>query len=146
MEHFGYYQLLMDELLNNIEFWRIIVNILKADNYQDIIISRDIFLQLIKSNDFSDDLCSLITMIYGVSIEDEDCINVAKYISEICETNGLIMRIENIDDEIKIYHRFNEMNIINLANDTIIRTLEISGNHFMIKKSGKVTMLSRKTK
>lgn len=143
MNHFGYNQLMMDEILNNIKFWRKIVHILKADNYQDIIISRDIFIQLFKSHDFSDDLCSLITMIYSVSIEDAECHDITKYISEICETNGLIIRIEYHDDEIKIYHRFNEMDIINLVNDTITRTLEISGHHFMIKKSGKVTMLSR---
>jgi hypothetical protein len=143
MDHFGYNQLMMDEILNNIKFWRKIINILKADNYQDIIISRDIFLQLFKSHDFSDDLCSLITMIYSVSVEDAECYDITKYISEICETNGLIIRIEHNDNEIKIYHRFNEMEIINLVNDTIIRTLEISGHHFMIKKSGKVTMLSR---
>jgi hypothetical protein len=142
MDHFGYNQVMIDEILNNIKFWRKIVFILKVDNYQDIIISRDIFLQLFKSHDFSDELCSLITMVYGVSIEDADYHDITKYISEICETNGLIIRIEQNENEIKIYHRFNEMEIINLVNDTITRTLEISGHHLMLKKSGKVTMLS----
>lgn len=142
MDHFGYNQVMIDEILNNIKFWRKIVCILKVDNYQDIIISRDIFLQLFKSHDFSDELCSLITMVYGVSIEDADYHDITKYISEICETNGLIIRIEQNENEIKIYHRFNEMEIINLVNDTITRTLEISGHHLMLKKSGKVTMLS----
>jgi hypothetical protein len=143
MDHFGYNQMIMDEILNNIKFWRRLVYILKADNYQDIIISRDIFLQLFKSHDFSDDLCSLITMIYSVSIEDADCHDIIRYISEICETNGLIIRIEHTDNEIKIFHIFNEIDIINIVNDTIIKTLELSGHHFILKKSGKVTMFNR---
>jgi hypothetical protein len=143
MDHFGYNQMMMDEILNNIEFWRRIVHILKADNYQDIVVSRDIFLQLFKSHDFSDELCSLITMIYSVSIECADCHDITKYISEICETNGLIIRIEHNENEIKIYHRFNEINIINIVNNTIIRTLEMSGHNFVLKKSGKVTLFNR---
>ncbi|KCZ73263.1 hypothetical protein ANME2D_00328 [Candidatus Methanoperedens nitroreducens] len=144
VNHFGYNQTLFDEIQNNIQFWRNAVNILKADNYEDIIISRDIFHQLLMSRDFSDQLNNLISIIYGVSVENTDYKDIIRFIEKICNTNGLIHRIEQDNNEIRIYHKFNDADIIRIVNDTIIKTLEISGQHFMLKKGDKITILSQR--
>jgi hypothetical protein len=142
IDHFGSNQSILDEVQKNIQFWRNIVNILKADNYEDIIMSREIFLQLLKSRDFSEQLINLISTIYGVSIEEADYRDMIRLVEEVCKTNGLINRIECHDNKIQIYHKFNDKDIIRVVNDTIIKTLEISGQHFVLKKGDKMTVFS----
>ncbi len=64
-------------------------------------------------------------------------------IKEILMTNGLIHKIECNKFGIKIYHMFNDTNIINTINETILNTLKISGQSFKLKKSSKITVLSQ---
>jgi hypothetical protein len=141
IDYFGYNQLLFNEIQHNIQFWKNAVNIMRADHYEDIIISRDIFLQFLKSRDFSDQLNNLISIIYSVPIEDIDYNKILKFIEEICKTNGLIYRIEYDDSEIRVYHKFDDMDIISKINDTIIKTLETRGQYFELKKGDKMTIL-----
>ncbi|MDJ1423600.1 MAG: hypothetical protein M5U10_17025 [Candidatus Methanoperedens sp.] len=143
MEHFGYNQLILDEIQSNFQFWRNITRIIKADHYEDVIISRDILLQLLKYHDFSEQLNNLISTVYSVSIEDTDYQHITEFIEEICKTSGLIHKIEYNDNEIKIYHKFNDEGVINTINDTLINTLRMSGQNFMLKKSDKITILTR---
>ncbi len=144
VEHFGYNKLLLDEIQSNFPLWRSIARILKADDYEDIIINRDILLQLLKSRDFSDQLSNLISIVYNISVEDTDYQYLIKFIEEICKANGLIYKIEYNDNQMRIYHKFNDEGIIQIINDTIIKTLEVSGQMFMPKKSDKITILSRR--
>jgi hypothetical protein len=141
LDYFGYNQLLFDEIQHNIQFWKNAVNIMRADYYEDIIMSRDIFLQFLKSRDFSDQLNNLISIIYGIPIDDTDDNKIIKSIEEICKTNGLIYRIEYDNDEIRIYHSFDDTDIINKINDTIIKTLETRGRYFELKNGDKMTVL-----
>ncbi len=142
--HFGHTRLIFDEFLNNIQFWSNVLDIVRADRYADIILSRSIFLQILKSHDFSGQLNHLISSIYGVSIEDAEYPDIIQYIEKICKTNGLIERIETKNNEIKIYHIFDDRDVIQIINSTILKTLEMSGRHFMLKKRDKMTILSRK--
>lgn len=141
-DHFGHKWLMLEDIQNNIHFWNNLFRILKADNYEDIIINRDILVQLLKSCDFSYQLNNLISSVYGVSIEETNYQQVIRMIEELLVTNGLIYKIECSDSKIRIYHKFDDENIINTVNDTIIKTLEISGQLFKIKTSSKNTVLS----
>ncbi len=143
MEHFGYNQLILDEIQSNFQFWRNTACIFKADHYEDVIISRDILLQLLKYHDFSDQLNNLISTVYSVSVEDTDYQQITRYIEEICRTSGLINKMEYNDSEIKIYHKFNDEGIIHAINGTLINTLKMSGQNFMPRKSDKITILTR---
>ncbi len=49
--------------------------------------------------------------------------------------------IEYDDNEIKVYHKFDDTDIINKINNTIIKTLETSGQYFELKKGDKMTVL-----
>ncbi len=143
MENFGNNQLILDEIQSNLQFWRNITRIFKADLYEDVIISKDILIQLLKYHEFSDQLNNLISTIYGVSIEDTDYQQITRFIEEICRTTGLIHKMEHNNNEIKIYHKFNDEGIIHTINNTIVNTLEMSGQNFMPKKSDKITILTR---
>lgn len=144
MEHFGHNQSTFEEILNNIQFWRNVVNILKADRYENIILSKDVFSSILKSREFSEHLSNIISIIHSVHIEDTDYKSITRYIEEICKTNGLIYRMENNDNEVKIYHTFDDKEIIRTVNETIIKTLSMAGQHFVLKKGDKMTILSRK--
>lgn len=143
VENFGYDQFVFDEIQGNIQFWGNIARILKADNYDNIVVSREIFLQLLKSHDFSDQLNHLISIVYGICIEDTGYRDIVRYIGEICRTSGLIHKIEHNDDEIWVYHKFSDGNLIHLVNSTIIKTLKTANQHFNLRKEDKMTVLSR---
>ncbi len=141
MDYFGHIQLIFDEIQQNVQFWKNAVNIMRADHYEDIIISRDIFLQFLKSLDFSDQLNKLITIIYNVPIEYTDYNKIIKFIEDICKSNGLIYKIEYDDIEIRLHHKFDDTDIISKINDTIIKTLKMRGKCFEIKTGDKMTIL-----
>lgn len=143
LEHFGHDQIILDEILNYIKFWRIAVNIMKAGNYDDVILGRDVLLDIMNSRDFSKHLCDLILSIYGVPVEDAGEKNIAGFIEEICKTCGLISKLEHNEHEIRIFHQFDDNGIINSINETIINTLERAGQHFELKKNGKMTVLNQ---
>ena len=145
-EHFGRDQLILDEIKNNIQFWRNAVNILKADHYEDVIMSREVFLKILKSHEFSDHLNNLVSSIYGVAIKDIGSQSIIRFIGEILKANGLIYRIEHDENEIQVYHKFDERNINRIINRTIIKTLRKSDQHFVIGKEDKMTILSRREK
>ncbi|NJD77863.1 MAG: hypothetical protein FIB08_12340 [Candidatus Methanoperedens sp.] len=141
-KYFGSKQHILEEIQTNLSFWINLVRLIKADNYDDIILNRDILNHLLKSRDFSDQLSSLIHNIYGVSIDDIDYKHLVRYIEEICKTNGLIQRLEYNDNQIRIFHTLDN-HFSQSVNDTVIKTLEASNHHFMLKKKGKITTLSR---
>ncbi|HEY9246036.1 MAG TPA: hypothetical protein VIO11_04235, partial [Candidatus Methanoperedens sp.] len=120
IDQFGDNQFILEEIQSDIKFWRRAINILKTDHYEDVIISRSIFLQITKSCEFSDQLCNLISIIYSMPVEDTDYKVLMNFIEEICKTNGLIHKIEHNDNEIRIYHAFEDKDIICVINDTII--------------------------
>lgn len=144
LKHFGNNQFIIDEIQSNIWFWRSAASILKADHYDDVIISRQILLDLLKSREFSDHLCNNISDIYSTSFEDAEYSNIASCISEICRTNGLIHKMEHDENEIVIFHKFNDKGIIHTINETILKTLGVAGHHFELKKGDKMTVLRRK--
>jgi hypothetical protein len=144
MDQFGYNQFILDEIQSKIKFWRSAINILKADHYEDVIISRSILLQIAKSREFSDQLCNLISVIYSVPVEGTDYKVLVRFIEEIYKTNGLVHKIEHIDNEIRLYHAFEDKEIIHIINDTVIKTLEKSGQTFELRKGDKMTILNRK--
>lgn len=111
IEHFGPDQIFYDEIQTNMQYWKNVVKILKADHYEDLIISKDIFKELFKSHDFSDQLNNLISSIYNISIEN-DYKNIAQFIDEILRTNGFIYRIEQGCDELRLFHKFDDKDII----------------------------------
>ncbi len=141
IEHFGHDQSFFDEIQNKIQFWKNVVNILKADHYEDIVISRDIFIQILKSRDFSNQLNNLVSSIYGGTIETFNLHNLICFIDEILKANGLIYRIEQSGNEIRLYHKFDEKEVVSLINKTIINVLGMSGQYFVIKKEDKLTIL-----
>ncbi len=144
MEHFGHNQLTFEEIQNNIQFWRNVVNILKADHYENIIISKDIFSHILKCHEFSEQLCNIISIIHSVHIGETDYESITKYIEYICRTSGLIYRMEHNNNEIRIYHLFDDKGVINIINETILKTLAMAGQRFVLKKGDKVTVMSRK--
>ena len=144
MKHFGNNQFIIDEIQNNIGFWRTASSIMKADHYDNVILNRQIMLDLLRSHEFSDNLCSMISVIYGASFEETEYGNVAAYIEEIFRTNGLIYKMEHGEKEIKIFHKFNDAGIIHTINETILKTLGIAGHSFDLKKGDKITVLSKK--
>ncbi|VVB95273.1 Uncharacterised protein [uncultured archaeon] len=144
--HFGCKQPMLEEIQNNLLFWMNLVRFIKADNYEDVILNRDILLRLLKSRDFSDQLINIIYNIYGVSVEDTDYEHINRYIEELCKTNGLIQNLEYVDDEIRIFHTFDNINIIKSINDTLIKTLEAANQHFILKKNGRITVLRRNSR
>lgn len=144
MKHFGTNQFIVDDIQSNIGFWKMAVDIMKADHYEDVILSREILMDIFKSREFSDHLCHLISIIYSASVEDTDCKNITAYIEEICKTNGLIYKMENNENEIRIFHKFDDKSVIHTINKTILKTLDIAGHHFDIKKGDKITTLSSK--
>lgn len=146
IEHFGHDQVILDEIQDNMKFWRNAVNIIKADNYHNVIMGRDILLDILRSHEFSGHLCNLISSIYSVPVEDLGVRNITRYIEEICRTNGLIHKMEQNDNEIKIFHQFDDMGIIDTVNKTIIKTLEMAGQDFKLKNGGKMTVLSQSKK
>jgi hypothetical protein len=115
----------------------------KADNYEDLIISRNILLQLINFREFSEQLNQLFSSIYGKHIEDSDHRDIIRHIGTIFQTNGLIHRVEQHNDEIMIYHVFDDRRIIDVLNETIIKTLGASGQKFNIKKGAKLTLFTK---
>ncbi len=143
---FGNTQILADETQKNILYWKNLAFILKADHYQDIIINKDILFALIKGKDFSNQMNNLILTIYSVSIEDIDYHHIIRYIDDICKTNGFLQEIEYNDKEIRLYHFFDDEGIINIVNQSIVKTLKLSGQLFMIRKNEKITILSRATR
>ncbi len=144
MDHFGKDQFILDEIQGNILFWRSAFNIMKADNYNDVIIGRDILIDLLNSREFSDHLCNLISVIYNTSIEDMDFKSLADYIEEMLRTNGLIYKMEQNEKEMRIFHKFDDKKIIQSINETIIKTMETAGQKSVIKKGDKMTILSWK--
>lgn len=144
VDHFGHNQMTFDEVQNNIQFWRNAVNVLKADHYEDVIVSRDIFQKLLKSQEFSEQLSNTISIVYNVSVEDAGYRSITGFIGGVCKTNGLIYRMENSDNEVRIYHTFDDKDIIHTVNETIIKTLAMAGQQFVLKKGDKMTILSRK--
>lgn len=143
IDHFGHTGQVFDEILRDIPFWNNTVSIMKADHYEDTILSRSILLRIFKSCEFSAHLNDLITSIYGVSIDDVDYRQILRYIGNICRTNGLIERIDCDNGKIRIYHTFDDRDIIRIINDSIIKTLEMSGQNFVFKKKDKLTILNR---
>lgn len=143
IDHFGRTGLIFDEIHQDIRFWNNAASILKADNYEDTILSRSILLHILRSREFSAPLCDLISSIYGTSVEDVDCRQILRYIENICRTNGLIERIESNSGEIRIYHTFSDRDIINTINETMIKILALSGQNFAPRKKDKLTILSR---
>jgi len=132
--NFGNSHVLFDEIQNSIDYWKNAVNIVKADNYEDLIISRSIFLQLISSCEFSEQLNHLVSSIYGKHIEDSDYMDIIRHIGTIFQTNGLIHRIEQHNDELMIYHVFDNKRIIDILNETILKTLGASGRSSTLKR------------
>lgn len=144
MDHFGDNQIILDEIQKDLSFWRNVVKILKADSYESIIVGRDILLRLLDGSDFFDQLNHLISIVYGVTIEDTDYQDILRFIKEICKAEGLMQNMEYSENEIRIYHKFNDKKIILHINETILKILEMSGQHFVLKKKDKMTILSRK--
>lgn len=144
MEHFGHNQSTFEEILNNIQFWRNVVNLLKADHYENIILSKDIFSRVLKSREFSEHLSNIISIMYSEHIEDTDYKSITRYIEDICKTSGLIYRMEHNDNEIMIYHSLDDKEVISIVNETVLKTLAMAGQHFVLKKGDKMTILSRK--
>lgn len=129
----------------NIASWNNLARLLKAENYEDVIVNREIFLNILKYNEFSHHLNNLISNIYGVSLEEIDYEHILRMMDEILTTSGLIHKIEYSNNEIIIYHKFDNEKIIKTINETILKTIKISGQLFNIKKSSKITKLHRVT-
>ncbi len=144
IKHFGQDQIFYDDIQTRIQYWKNIVNILKADHYEDLIISKDTFEEILKSHDFSNQLSNLISGIYNISIENTDYKNITRFIDEILRTNGLIYKMEHGCDELRLFHKFDDKCIISLINKTVINVLEMSGQHFIIGKEDKLAILNRK--
>lgn len=144
MDHFGKDQFIIDDIQGNILFWRTAVNMMRADNYNDVIIGRDIFIALLNSHEFSEHLCNMISVIYSTHIEEMDPKILAGYIEEIFRTNGLINKIELNEKEMRIFHKFDDKKIIRSINETIIKTMEAAGQKTILKKGDKMTILSWK--
>ena len=145
MKLFGTNQFIVDDIQGNIRFWKMAVDIMKADHYEGIILSREIMKDILKSREFSDHLSQLISIIYSESVEDIDFKNITGYIEEICMTSGLIYRMENNENEIRIFHKFDEKGVIKTINETILKTLDLAGRHFELKKGDKITILKSDT-
>lgn len=141
MKLFGTNQFIVDDIQSNIEFWKMAVDIMKADHYEGVILSREIMTDILKSREFSDNLCQLISVIYSESVEDTDCKNITGYIEEICRTSGLIYKMEIKENEIRIFHKFDDKGVIRTINETILKTLDMAGHHFKMKKGDKITIL-----
>lgn len=77
-------------------------------------------------------------------IDGTDCKNIVGYIEEICKTNGLINRMKHNEKEIRIFHKFDDKDIIKTINETILKTLEVAGHPFKIKKGDNMTILCQK--
>lgn len=142
-DYFGQKSLMLEEIQNKISFWNTLVRIMKADNYENVVLNREIFLKLSRSQEFSYQLNDLFSFVYGVSADEVDFRKIISMSEEILVANGLLIKIENNDVEIKIFHKFDDENIINTINETIIKTLEISCQPFKIRKGGKITILNR---
>jgi len=142
MESFGSANFTFDEVQKNFDFWSNAVRIIKSDHYEDVILSKSIFLKFLKSTEFSNDLSDLISSLYSVSVENGDYRAVISSIEKIFQVKGLIHRIEYQNNEIKIYHKFDDIGVISVVNDTIIKTLEKTGHPFAFKKGDKITILS----
>lgn len=140
--NFGGSYVLFDEIQNSIEYWKNAISIVKADNYENLIISRSILLQLINSCEFSEQLNHLVSSIYGKHIEESDYRDIIRHIGTIFQTNGLIHRVEQQNDEILIYHVFDDRRIIDVLNETILKTLGASGQKFNLKKGEKLTIFT----
>jgi hypothetical protein len=144
MESFGSANFTFDEIQKNFDFWNNAVRIIKSDHYEDVILSKSIFLKFMKSSEFSNDLSDLISSLHSVSVENGDYLAVISCMEKIFQVKGLIHRIEYQNNEIKIYHKFDDTGVISIVNDTIIKTLEKTGHNFAFKKGDKITIL-RKT-
>ncbi|MFZ3168818.1 MAG: hypothetical protein WA130_14485 [Candidatus Methanoperedens sp.] len=142
---FGNKWFMQEEIQKNLASWNNLARLLKAENYEDVIINREIFLNILKSNEFSYQLNNLISNIYGVSLEEIDYEHILRMMDEILTTSGLIHKIEYSNNEIIIYHKFDNEKIIKTINETILRTLKISSQIFNIKKNSKITKLNRVT-
>jgi len=145
MKLFGTNQFIVDDIQSNIGFWKMAVDIMKAGHYEGVILSREIMNDILKSREFSDHLCQLISIIYSESVEDTDCKNIIAYIEEICRTSGLIYKMENNENEIRIFHKFDDKGVIRTINETILKTLGLGGHHFKMKKGDKITILGQST-
>jgi hypothetical protein len=49
--------------------------------------------------------------------------------------------VKGDNNEIKIFHKFDDITVINILNETIIKTLEQIGRKFTTKKGDKITIL-----
>jgi hypothetical protein len=121
------------------------VDIMKADHYEGVILNREIMMDLLNSREFSGHLCHLISIIYSASVEDTDLKNIIAYIENICRTSGLIYKLENNENEIRIFHKFDDKGVIQAINETILKTLELAGHNFKTKKGDKITILNPST-
>lgn len=144
-DYFGHKSLMLEEIQNNISFWNSLVQIMKADNYENVILNREILLNLSQSHEFSYQINNLISFVYGLSADEADFRQIMRMIEEIFVTSGLLLKIENNEVELRIFHRFEDEKIINTINETIIKTLGISCQTFKIKKGSKITILNRTT-
>lgn len=145
MKLFGINQFMVDDIQSNIEFWKMAVDIVKADHYEGVILSREIMKDILKSREFSNHLCQLISIIYSESVEGTDCKDITGYIEEICRTSGLIYKIQFNENEIRIFHKFDEKGVIQTINETILKTLDLAGHNFKLKKEDKITILGKST-
>jgi len=143
MKLFGTNQFIVDDIQSNIGFWKMAVDIMKADHYEGVILSREIMKDILKSREFSDHLCQLISLIYSASVEGTDCKNITAYIEEICKTSGLIYKIDYNENDIRIFHKFDDKGVIRTINETVLKTLELAGHNFKMKKGDKITILSQ---
>jgi hypothetical protein len=145
MKHFGTNQFIVDDIQSNIGFWKMAVNMMKADHYEGVILSREILMDIFNSREFSDHLCNLISILYSASVEGTDCKDITVYIEEICRTSGLIYKMENNEKEIRIFHKFDDKGMIQTINETILKTLDLAGHNFKVKKGDKITILRKST-
>lgn len=144
-DFFGNKSIMLEEIQNNISFWNTLVRIMKADNYENVILNREALLNISQSHDFSYQLNNLISFVYGISADEADLRQIMRMIEELFVTSGLLFKIEANDGELKIFHRFDDEKITNTVNETIIKTLGIANQPFKIKKGGKISILNRIT-
>ncbi len=53
----------------------------------------------------------------------------------------MIYKIECNENEIRIFHKFDDKGVIQTINESILKTLDLAGHHFKMKKGDKITIL-----
>ncbi|MDF1557134.1 MAG: hypothetical protein P1P80_02985 [ANME-2 cluster archaeon] len=141
-KYFGYDHEVLNEFLKKPTFWRTLVTIHMATNYNIISMCRDNFENVLGNKPIQN--VNTIESFVMKHISDIPYQEFIETIKLLHENMGIVEKIEySGTDSIKIYHDYKDEDAIGPLTDFYIYILEANGQHFTAKYSTSLIILER---